>query len=248
MADGIKILCVDDEKLVLRSLVRFFMDDGYELFTALSGEEGLQILEDEPGIQIIISDYRMPGMSGVEFLKMVCARRPETVRLVLSGFADTATIVDSINDGHIYKFIPKPWEEDKLRNTVRAAIEKYFKSKESSEIVKKLEEVKEKILLFNAIMESLPFGLLAVDSYGRVAFCNQQGKELLGAAGSKKSTDLAARDLLPAAGLDLIKKISATGQRQAGSFTIGGKELCLHGSLLTKDDAPGTILIIEPPQ
>ncbi len=244
MDDGIKILCVDDEKFVLRSLTRFFMDDDYELLTATSGEAGLKILEEEPGIQIIISDYRMPGMSGVEFLKLVCGRRPETVRLVLSGFADTATIVDSINEGHIYKFISKPWDEDKLRDTVKAAIKKYFKDKNTDEVVKKLEDVKEKILLFDDIMEALPCGVLTVDTRGGITLCNQQGKKLLG-VDEGKSPDMTAIDLLPEGARDLIKKISTSNRRQTGCFAVDGKDLLFNGNPLGKDDRQGGLLTFE---
>jgi len=123
MNDRTRILCVDDERNVLRALERIFLDDDYEILTACSGEQGLEILSAAPQVQVVISDYRMPGMNGVEFLKEVCKTHPETIRIVLSGYADTAAVVAAINQGKIYKFIPKPWNDDELRLTVAKALE-----------------------------------------------------------------------------------------------------------------------------
>ena len=95
MEEEIKILCVDDEPNVLHSLRRLFIDETYTFLTAASAEEGLKILTIET-VQIIISGYRMPNMNGVEFLREVRTRVPEPVRVILSGFADTASIVSSI--------------------------------------------------------------------------------------------------------------------------------------------------------
>ncbi|MEA2102015.1 MAG: response regulator, partial [Thermodesulfobacteriota bacterium] len=127
MGDEISILCVDDEENVLKSLKRIFMDEeDYTIFTAICGQDGLDILEETPDIQIIVADYRMPGMNGVEFLQKVYEKWPDTIRIVLSGYADTASIVDAINKGHIYKFIPKPWNDDELMVTISNAIDRYL--------------------------------------------------------------------------------------------------------------------------
>src|SRR6185369_152755 len=124
--EPVKILCVDDERNVLRALERIFLDDDYEIVLAGSGDEGLKIMEESGPFQVVISDYRMPAMNGVEFLRVVYERCPETVRIVLSGYADTGAIVAAINDGHIYKFIPKPWNDDELRVTIQNCLERYF--------------------------------------------------------------------------------------------------------------------------
>ena len=121
----IKILCVDDERNVLRALERIFLDDDYEIILAGSGDEGLKIMEEEGPFQVVVSDYRMPVMNGVEFLKAVYERWPETVRIVLSGYADAGAIVAAINEGHIYRFIPKPWNDDELRVTIQNCLERY---------------------------------------------------------------------------------------------------------------------------
>jgi len=133
------ILCVDDERNVLRSLKRLFFDTEYKIVTAESGEEGLKKLEERE-IQVIISDYRMPGMNGVSFLSKVKDLYPGTIRIVLSGYADVASIVDAINEGHIYKFIAKPWNDQDLISTVQRAIEHFKLQKENSLLIEKLQE------------------------------------------------------------------------------------------------------------
>ncbi len=130
MEEQIRILLVDDERNVLRSLQRTFLDEDYEILTACSGSEGLSILESVSPVQVIISDYRMPEMNGVDFLREVCKKWPDTVRIVLSGYADTVSIVSAINDGEIYKFIPKPWNDDELKVAIANALERYYLNQE----------------------------------------------------------------------------------------------------------------------
>jgi two-component system NtrC family sensor kinase len=132
MNESIKILCVDDEINVLNSLKRLFMDNDYEILTAGSGAEGLDVLRQEAGIQVILSDYRMPEMNGVEFLRAACEIKSDPVRIVLSGYADTATVVAAINEGRIYKFIPKPWNDDDLKLAVEHSLERFYLRKKTA--------------------------------------------------------------------------------------------------------------------
>jgi two-component system NtrC family sensor kinase len=134
----IKILCVDDERNVLRALERIFLDDDYEIAIAGSGDEGLKIMEESGPFQVVISDYRMPVMNGVDFLKVVYDRWPETVRIVLSGYADAGAVMAAINEGHIYRFIPKPWNDDELRVTIQNCLEHYFFQKRNHELLEQL--------------------------------------------------------------------------------------------------------------
>jgi len=149
MDESVKILCVDDERNVLKALNRLFMDEDYEIFIAESGAEGLEALQQEPGIQLVISDYRMPEMNGVDFLKKVYKDWPDTIRIVLSGYADTASIVAAINEGQIYKFIPKPWNDDELKSTIAKAIENYELKMKNRELARKLEISNEMLLTVN---------------------------------------------------------------------------------------------------
>jgi len=195
--EPVRILCVDDERNVLRALERVFLDDDYEIVIANSGEEGLQAMEESGPFQVVISDYRMPQMNGVEFLKAVYDRWPGTVRIVLSGYADAAAIVSAVNDGHIYKFIPKPWNDDELRSIIQNCLERYFLLKKNRELLDKLAAanlaLEEKVLkrtqqleMRNRVLEfsqetlgALPVGVVGIDDTGMIALCNNMGESLL---------------------------------------------------------------------
>ncbi|MBS4099537.1 MAG: PAS domain S-box protein [Sulfuricella sp.] len=132
------LLIVDDEASILNSLARLFQVDGYRLLTAQSGEEALSLLENDE-VQVILSDQRMPGMSGVEFLTKAKDRYPDTVRMVLSGYSDITAMTEAINQGHIYKFLFKPWDNDTLRNDIREAFD-YFEHEQKGNQFSKIFE------------------------------------------------------------------------------------------------------------
>lgn len=100
------LLFVDDEKQLLQSLKLVFWES-HEVFTATNAAQALQILEQHD-IALIIADQRMPEMTGVELIKQVLDLYPRTMRLILTGYTDTAALVDAINQGHIYQYITKP--------------------------------------------------------------------------------------------------------------------------------------------
>lgn len=154
MKEEIKILCVDDEPNVLNSLKRLFLDNDYIILTATSGQDGLRILEQEH-VQIVLSDYRMPGMNGVDFLKAVRHLSPDTVRIVLSGYADTSSIVSAINEGQVYKFIPKPWNDDDLKVTISNALERYRLQVRNRELTAELQGKNDELEKINAQLEEL---------------------------------------------------------------------------------------------
>jgi DNA-binding NtrC family response regulator len=118
-----KIMIVDDEAANLRLLERLFRND-YEVTTAESGEEALRLL-DQHEVALLITDQRMPGMTGVELVKRTAAVRPRMVRIILTGYTDVETLVEAINSGHVYKYVTKPWNNDELRLTVSRALEHY---------------------------------------------------------------------------------------------------------------------------
>jgi len=114
------LLLVDDEASILAALRRLLRNEGYRVLTAASAREGLEILARND-VQVILSDQRMPEMTGTEFLGRVKDMHPDTVRIVLSGYAELTTIIDAVNRGAIYKFLIKPWEDDLLRGHIRDA-------------------------------------------------------------------------------------------------------------------------------
>lgn len=114
------LLLLDDEENVLRALTRLLRRDGYRLLTANSVNEAFDLLARNQ-VQVIVSDQRMPDMSGTEFLARVREMYPDTVRLALSGYTDAATISEAINQGAVYRFLLKPWDDAELRGHIRAA-------------------------------------------------------------------------------------------------------------------------------
>lgn len=123
------LLLLDDEDNVLRSLVRLFRRDGYRLLTANSVRDAFDLLASNR-VQVIVSDQRMPEMTGTEFLGRVRDLYPDTVRMVLSGYTDLATVTDAINRGAIYRFLTKPWNDEELREHIRDA----FRASESQDV------------------------------------------------------------------------------------------------------------------
>ncbi|MEW5757362.1 MAG: ATPase, T2SS/T4P/T4SS family [Pseudomonadota bacterium] len=119
-----RLLFVDDEPNVLRALQRIFRQENYEIVTAPGAQEALALLAQRP-CQLIISDFKMPGMHGGELLRKVKELYPDTIRIMLTGHADTTAVMAAIKDGAVYKFILKPWNDDDLRVTVALALEQY---------------------------------------------------------------------------------------------------------------------------
>jgi two-component system probable response regulator PhcQ len=128
------ILVVDDEETVRDSLASILSREGYRVSMAESGEEALRILKDQP-IQLVISDHNMPQMTGVEFLKLVRERHPHVLRIMLTGDPDPQTIIRSINEGEVYRFIKKPWDNTMLRVTVYFAFETIVLEEENRRLI-----------------------------------------------------------------------------------------------------------------
>jgi len=117
------VLCVDDEPSILSALRRVLRAEGCRLLTATGGVEALAILATE-SIDVVVSDMRMPGMDGAQLLAKVREQWPQTARILLTGYADMDATIAAINNGQIYRYIHKPWDEHELRLTVRQAAER----------------------------------------------------------------------------------------------------------------------------
>jgi response regulator RpfG family c-di-GMP phosphodiesterase len=116
------LLLVDDEENILSSLRRLLRKDGYRILCASSGQEGLALLEQEPDIDLIMSDQRMPQMTGTVFLRQARKVSPNSVRIVLSGYTDLESVTEAINEGAVYKFLTKPWDDEILRLSIKEAL------------------------------------------------------------------------------------------------------------------------------
>ncbi len=114
------LLVVDDEPSILNAMRRLFRHESFQVLVANNSEEAFEILAQRP-IQVIVSDQRMPGMTGTEFFTRVRQLYPDTMRIILSGYTELETVIEAINRGAIYKFLTKPWDDEQLREQVREA-------------------------------------------------------------------------------------------------------------------------------
>ena len=196
------VLFVDDEVNILHSLKRLLRKEAYRILTATSGADGLEILK-ENDIHLVVTDQRMPGLSGTEFLAKVKEKYPEVIRIVLSGYTEVDSITESINKGHIYKFMLKPWNDQNLKLEIKQALEQYDlmqvnktlheKLIEKNTELKKINEnlevlVKERtkdfeiqnqaLELSRAILEDLPIPIMGISSEMNIVLINRKVEAL----------------------------------------------------------------------
>ena len=138
----VKVLFVDDEKNVVDSMHRLFRRDPFEVITALSGQEALEIMANKP-VQVLVSDQNMPSMTGISLFNTVKELYPETLRIMLTGQSDVDTILKAVNSGAVYKFIVKPWNKEEFRQTVAHAVDHYNLVYENKQLHKQ-KEIQEK--------------------------------------------------------------------------------------------------------
>ena len=128
------ILVVDDEENVCRALRRTLRQEGYHVITANEPAKALELLKVTK-VDMVISDHLMPNMTGLELLKMVRDRHPDCMRLMLTGHADMDTAVKAINQGEIYRFLSKPWDDTELKVTLHLAFEELDIARENRRIL-----------------------------------------------------------------------------------------------------------------
>ncbi len=139
----IKILYVDDERNNLVSLKATFRHE-FTVFTAISAKDGLELLKTE-NIHILITDQRMPEMTGVEFLEEVVKLYPDPMRVLLTGYTDLQAVIDAVNKGQIYYYLNKPWDPQQLRTTIFNAYEIYRLREENANLLKELARVNDQL-------------------------------------------------------------------------------------------------------
>ncbi|MBT0960889.1 response regulator [Denitromonas sp. IR12] len=187
---------VDDEQNILSALRRLLRGEGYRIFTANSGAEGIEVLKTE-SIDVVMSDQRMPGMSGVDFLRQAKDIQPDCVRIVLSGYTELQAVTSAINDGAIYKFLCKPWDDGHLKANIAEAVERRRMVEENRRLTQELRaknaqlqvllaersgqvQIRSEALgVFHEVLDALPVGVLGIDSEGLIAFCNGMAMKLL---------------------------------------------------------------------
>jgi CheY-like chemotaxis protein len=194
-----RILIVDDEEAILETM-QFTFEDDYDVLTSTDAESALRLLDEHAPVAVVISDQRMPSMTGVEFLAKVFESHPSAVRIILTGFADMDAIIKAINDGHVYAYITKPWEPDDLKQVVRRAVERHRLSVENERL---LADLGRSNVLLEAVMDRLDQGALAVDAGGVVQAANKPARDYLGLESDPRGRPL--KDVLGSGSLEALR-------------------------------------------
>lgn len=259
-----QILAVDDEIHILNSLKRLFRKEGYKIFTAISGKEGLVVLNDNE-IHLILSDQRMPEMNGVEFLQQVKNKYPESIRVVLSGYADEKTILDAINKGEIYRFFPKPWNDNELKTGIRQCLEHYELNKENQtlshsikikndqleQLNNNLEDIVEqrtqRIELLQDMFELLPIPVLGISIEKFVVLFNDNFKTRIINSLNYFSMGEEISNIFPKSISDEINYCLLHKSDKIFNCKLKNQEFLLNFQILTNEEeiAIGGLLIFE---
>ena len=259
MTTTARILIVDDEAHVLSSLKRLFRPTGYETVSCGSAKEALQLIETSPPFNLVISDYRMPEMDGVEFLTKVRSCSPDSVRMVLSGFADAGSIIAATNEGHIYKFIPKPWDDAFLLSSVSDALGYHAAKREQQNLIIALKSNLDKVALpqngeehgykqalqaYESLLDFMPVGLIGIDSAGVIVKMNQFAVSNLQLDAMLVGSTLGT---LPLPLAELIEKSEVEdAQTSSDAFllVLNGQEVLVFIKRFSKNGMEGLMLVI----
>ena len=259
------LLLVDDEPNILAALKRQMRGANCRILTASGGQQGLELLESEP-VDVIVSDQRMPGMTGVEFLRVVKSSHPDTVRMVLSGFTELQSVTDAVNEGAIYKFLTKPWDDTQLR----AHIEEAFRHKEMVDENRRLglelrtanlelasanrqledvlelqrEQIRRDGISLDIVREALlrvPMAIVALDEDKQVAYANLAARKLFGKGDALLGSE--AEEVMPAQVVALAAR--ADGVRMSAALGGQAYEITAY-SMGRKTRSRGTLMTFSP--
>lgn len=198
------ILFVDDEPNILASLNRLLRREGYHILIANSGREGLELLAKH-AVDVIVSDQRMPEMTGVDFLREAKQLYPDTVRMILSGYTELQYITEAINEGAIYKFLTKPWEDEQLKQNIREAFQYKGMADENRRLNLQIQTTNQELAKSNRhlaavlqqkqlqisrdeasleiareVLQQIPVPLIGVDDDDMIAFINKAAESVFG--------------------------------------------------------------------
>jgi response regulator RpfG family c-di-GMP phosphodiesterase len=198
------ILCVDDEKNILSAMKRLLRKEDFQVLTCSSGAEALDLMTENE-VHLVICDQRMPVMNGTSLLKIVKEKYPDVIRIILTGYTEVDSITNSINEGHVYKFFLKPWNDQNLKLEIRQALEQYDLIKANQELHEKIVNQNEKLRIMNenleelvkertrsleiqnhalqishSILEDLPLPIIGVSAEKLVVLVNQAAQNILG--------------------------------------------------------------------
>lgn len=248
------VLCVDDEPNILQALKRLLRREPYTLLTADDPVAALKLIEAQP-VHVVISDQRMPGMSGTELLRKAKEVRPHAVRVILSGYADVDAIAEAINQGQISRFLAKPWHDEDLKLTVRQCIEQYdlaeynrrlseqikTRNEELNGVNERLEETvaeRTRVLdLTQEIIDKLPMPIVGIGAEGLIVFANKAVWHIASSLGEIAVGD-DMREVLPPPIAEQVEPCLRGVGARCGILPDGdGRDLCFHVEPLDAEDS-----------
>ncbi len=188
MNESRSVLFVDDEIDVLTSIKKQFRKANFRLRTSNGGNAALDLLSTIP-VQVIISDEQMPKMDGIEFFKKVKKLYPDTIRIILSGYADSSVIIDAINKGEVFRFVSKPWEKEQLSEVIELAFSHYSTIQNNKKYMKRIIEENRQlhkdlsrrdfnIEISHEILNLIPIPVLAIAHDETIEFYNEKALTL----------------------------------------------------------------------
>lgn len=259
-----RVLFVDDEPNILRTLRRLCRREPYEVLVADSGAAALDILHETPA-SVIVSDYRMPGMTGVEMLARAKEIDPESIRIILSGYADTQAVLEAVNTGEVYRFLAKPWNDQELLTTINQSLEHWDLRRHAAELEKQLMRQNAQLLRLNEnlehlvsertrslslaqdVLENLPIGVVGVSSEGELMLANSFVASRWPEIGRiSPGTDV--DDALPVDILSLVRACLVSGEdTECHHCPVGGDTVHVTiNRLADRDQDRGCIVVLRP--
>ncbi|OCP23595.1 MULTISPECIES: response regulator [unclassified Ensifer] len=231
MNDKPVVLFVDDEERIVRLLKIMFRRE-YDVYTALSAREAINLLETIP-VDVLASDQRMPEITGIELLSQVRARWPETVRVLLTGYSDLVAIIGAVNEGEVYRFLSKPWNQTELRTVIAEAVERARASRSARQAISPVWTGTK-----NEPQFSISSQLLAIDG------CDADRQEVV---------EMFARDYSVHAAPSISEAIKILAQEQIGVIVtnaeVEGVDMTdLLSQLAHVDPAITVVVMTEAPQ
>ncbi len=234
-----RVLLVDDEVAILNAERRLLRNEGYELFTATHGAQALALLESDGPFDLLVTDFRMEDMTGIELLEKVQSQWPDTQRVMLSGYSQVDTILEAVNRGAVYKFLAKPWNDEELKLSLRRAIEQGALERANAQLLKEVEHQNLRLMALNTQLEQyyddairglnfnqslfqwIDAAVLTVDYDGVVVGANARLIDLLG----PEVIGLQSRAVLPEPLHRALDAGRIDGSGDAGRLHLAGRDL-----------------------
>ena len=241
------ILCVDDEPGIVRSIRRILKAEPVNVLIAASGPEALEILRKQ-SVSLILTDYRMPGMNGIEFLEQATPLCPDAFRMILTGYAEAHVLVDAVNRGQIYKILYKPFQEEDIKLTVRSGLEHHARNRENRALLDELGQRNKQLAILNQKLKSglegtqadltisstalgiaqqllneIPAAVIGVEPSGQIVFANKVANVWFAPPAAPRLFSLVgawSSDVLPESVHGPLQEVSATPLMKAKDLRV----------------------------